>query len=77
MFTLLSPAVDVAPSKSISGGRLCKDDFRCIKVIGRGAFGEVQLVSLLLVHVLMGDYTILTSVSRVVCAHPILVMFQR
>eukprot|EP00117_Sycon_ciliatum_P005950 scpid82562/ scgid3663/ Rho-associated protein kinase 1; Rho-associated, coiled-coil-containing protein kinase 1; Rho-associated, coiled-coil-containing protein kinase I; p160 ROCK-1 len=34
----------VEPVKAISESRLSKDDFKCIKVIGRGAFGEVQLV---------------------------------
>lgn len=31
--------------KAITSRRLCADDFTTEKVIGRGAFGEVQLVS--------------------------------
>lgn len=40
MFLSDEKAVEV-----IHRSRMTKEDFRLIKVIGRGAFGEVQLVS--------------------------------
>ena len=36
--------VDVEVSEEIGERRMKTDDFNLIKVIGRGAFGEVQLV---------------------------------
>ena len=41
----LFPADESAVSK-ITSNRLSADDFKVLKVIGRGAFGEVQLVSI-------------------------------
>jgi len=32
------------------------DDFNLIKVIGRGAFGEVQLVSIMVNHLIVDSY---------------------
>ena len=43
---LLSFASDQDPVKSIVNSRLRVDDFKLLKVIGRGAFGEVRLVSM-------------------------------
>ena len=37
---------DEIPVSRISQARMCEDDFEMVKVIGRGAFGEVQLVSI-------------------------------
>ena len=37
---------DQDPVKSIVNSRLRVDDFKLLKVIGRGAFGEVRLVSM-------------------------------
>lgn len=38
------PLLVEEPTKRIRKARLAKEDFSCVKVIGRGAFGEVQLV---------------------------------
>ena len=37
---------DEKPVERIGEARMCELDFEMVKVIGRGAFGEVQLVSL-------------------------------
>ena len=46
-FVLLSPPIDVSSIDHIVSRRLSANDFKVEKVIGRGAFGEVQLVSLI------------------------------
>lgn len=40
-------SLDAPAVEDITSRRLCADDFTTEKVIGRGAFGEVQLVSLI------------------------------
>ena len=43
---ILNPhPLDEDACKGISNNRLSAEDFDIVKVIGRGAFGEVQLVS--------------------------------
>ena len=42
MFTFL----DAQPAKHIQRSRVNTTDFKILKVIGRGAFGEVQLVNI-------------------------------
>ena len=41
---LFCPLSDSKPCEDVSGLRMKANDFHMIKVIGRGAFGEVQLV---------------------------------
>jgi len=38
------PTVDEEPVKAVVSNRMSAKDFQLVKVIGRGAFGEVQLV---------------------------------
>ena len=45
---------DEDPAKKIQDCRLNADDFHVVKVIGRGAFGEVQLVWCLSYHIFLG-----------------------
>lgn len=40
--------LDEEACKDISDNRLSAEDFDIVKVIGRGAFGEVQLVGLMM-----------------------------
>lgn len=44
----VSDSVDEKPCGDVGRSRMRASDFSIVKVIGRGAFGEVQLVSLTL-----------------------------
>ena len=46
MYFSTNCSVDEEACKEISTKRLSVEDFDIVKVIGRGAFGEVQLVGL-------------------------------
>lgn len=44
------PSADEPAISTVTSNRLTPNDFEVVKVIGRGAFGEVQLVSHYMIH---------------------------